>query len=82
MLAWQQSLYMASRAQMYKGDADWKPIAAVKDNPRMQIPVFGNGDVNSPERAQEIMGCLRLGWSHDWTSKHWEFLVFQSVKTY
>ena len=37
-------------AQMYKGDADWKPIAEVKNNPRMHIPVFGNGDVDSPER--------------------------------
>jgi tRNA-dihydrouridine synthase len=37
---------------MYKGDADWKPIAAVKNNPRMHIPVFGNGDVNTPERVE------------------------------
>ena len=36
---------------MYKGNADWKPIAAVKNNPRMHIPVFGNGDVDSPEKA-------------------------------
>lgn len=39
---------------MYKGNADWKPIAAVKNNPRMHIPVFGNGDVNTPERALEM----------------------------
>jgi len=39
---------------MYKGDADWKPIAQVKNNPRMHIPVFGNGDVNSPEMAQKM----------------------------
>ena len=36
---------------MYKGDADWQPIANVKNNPRMYIPVFGNGDVNTPEKA-------------------------------
>ena len=40
-----------TRAQMYKGDADWHPIAAVKNNQRMHIPVFGNGDVDTPERA-------------------------------
>ena len=39
---------------MYKGDADWTQIAAVKNNSRMHIPVFGNGDVNSPERAIEM----------------------------
>lgn len=48
------SIHGRTRAQMYKGDADWKPIAAVKNNPRMHIPVFGNGDVNTPERAVEM----------------------------
>jgi len=45
------SIHGRTRAQMYKGEADWKPIAEVKNNPRMHIPVFGNGDVNSPEKA-------------------------------
>ena len=45
------AIHGRTRAQMYKGEADWKPIAAVKNNPRMHIPVFGNGDVNSPEKA-------------------------------
>ncbi|GIR81466.1 MAG: tRNA-dihydrouridine synthase [Flavobacteriaceae bacterium] len=45
------SIHGRTRAQMYKGDADWHPIAAVKNNQRMQIPVFGNGDVDTPERA-------------------------------
>lgn len=48
------SIHGRTRAQMYKGDADWRPIAEVKNNPRMHIPVFGNGDVNSPERAAEM----------------------------
>jgi tRNA-dihydrouridine synthase B len=48
------SIHGRTRAQMYKGEADWKPIAAVKENPRMHIPVFGNGDVDSPERAVEM----------------------------
>ena len=46
------SIHGRTRAQMYKGEADWKPIAEVKNNPRMFIPVFGNGDVNSPEKAE------------------------------
>ena len=45
------SIHGRTRAQMYKGDADWHPIAAVKNNQRMHIPVFGNGDVDTPERA-------------------------------
>jgi len=48
------SIHGRTRAQMYKGDADWKPIAQVKNNPRMHIPVFGNGDVNSPEDAMRM----------------------------
>ncbi len=48
------AIHGRTRAQMYKGDADWKPIAEVKNNPRMHIPVFGNGDVNTPEMAQKM----------------------------
>ncbi len=48
------SIHGRTRAQMYKGDANWAPIAQVKNNPRMHIPVFGNGDVNTPERAVEM----------------------------
>ena len=45
------SIHGRTRAQMYKGEADWSLIAAVKENPRMTIPVFGNGDIDSPEKA-------------------------------
>jgi len=48
------AIHGRTRAQMYKGDADWKPIAEVKNNPRMHIPVFGNGDVNTPEMAMKM----------------------------
>ena len=48
------SIHGRTRAQMYKGSADWKPIAEVKNNPRMHIPVFGNGDVNTPELALQM----------------------------
>lgn len=47
------SIHGRTRQQMYKGEADWSLIAAVKNNPRMHIPVFGNGDVDSPEKAVE-----------------------------
>lgn len=48
------SIHGRTRAQMYKGEADWAPISEVKNNSRMHIPVFGNGDVNSPEKALEM----------------------------
>lgn len=48
------SIHGRTRAQMYKGNATWAPIADVKNNSRMHIPVFGNGDVNTPERAVEM----------------------------
>lgn len=46
------SIHGRTRVQMYKGEADWNKIADVKNNPRMKIPVFGNGDINSPEKAR------------------------------
>ena len=48
------AIHGRTRAQMYKGNADWTLISEVKNNHRMKIPVFGNGDVNSPERAVEM----------------------------
>lgn len=42
-----------TRAQLYKGEADWSHIARVKNNPRIHIPIFGNGDVDTPEKALE-----------------------------
>tara|TARA_B100001540_G_scaffold43361_3_gene38521 strand:- start:4353 stop:5345 length:993 start_codon:yes stop_codon:yes gene_type:complete len=48
------SIHGRTRKQMYKGEADWTLIGQVKNNPKMHIPVFGNGDVNSPEKAMEV----------------------------
>src|SRR5680860_696053 len=45
------SIHGRTRKQMYKGEADWTLIGKIKDNPRMHIPVFGNGDIDSPEKA-------------------------------
>jgi nifR3 family TIM-barrel protein len=47
------SIHGRTRSQLYKGEADWSHIARVKENPRIQIPIFGNGDVDSPEKALE-----------------------------
>jgi len=45
------TIHGRTRAQMYKGEANWKYIADVKNNSRIKIPIFGNGDINSPEKA-------------------------------
>lgn len=45
------SIHGRTRAQMYKGEADWTLIGKVKENPRIQIPIFGNGDIDSPQKA-------------------------------
>lgn len=47
------TIHGRTRSQMYKGDADWTLIGKVKNNPRIHIPVIGNGDITSPERALE-----------------------------
>ncbi|MDX1444913.1 tRNA dihydrouridine synthase DusB [Lishizhenia sp.] len=47
------SIHGRTRKQMYKGEADWSLIAEVKNNSRMHIPVFGNGDIDTPEKAVE-----------------------------
>ncbi len=48
------SIHGRTRVQMYKGDADWTLIGAVKNNPRMKIPVFLNGDVDTPEKVKKV----------------------------
>lgn len=47
------SIHGRTRAQLYKGEADWTLIGEVKNNPRMHIPIFGNGDIDSPQKALE-----------------------------
>ena len=45
------SIHGRTRAQMYKGNADWTLIAEVRNNPKIKIPIFGNGDIDSPQKA-------------------------------
>ena len=47
------SIHGRTRAQMYKGSADWDLIGKVKNNPRITMPIFGNGDIDSPQKALE-----------------------------
>ena len=49
------TIHGRTRAQMYKGAADWTLIKKVKDNPRIKIPIIGNGDINSPQKAKEYI---------------------------
>ena len=47
------TIHARTRAQMYKGEADWHHISRIKNNPNIEIPIFGNGDIDSPEKALE-----------------------------
>lgn len=53
------TIHGRTRQQMYRGDADWELIGKVKNNPRMHIPIIGNGDITTPQRAGECF--LRYG---------------------
>ncbi|MBP7498867.1 MAG: tRNA dihydrouridine synthase DusB [Chryseobacterium sp.] len=47
------TIHARTRAQMYKGEAEWEHISRIKNNPNIEIPIFGNGDIDSPEKALE-----------------------------
>ena len=49
------AIHGRTRMQLYKGEADWTLIGKVKNNPRMKIPIIGNGDVDSPEKARQMI---------------------------
>lgn len=76
------AIHGRTRAQMYTGEADWEPIARVKSNPRITIPIIGNGDVTSPEKVAEafdkygvdavMIGRATIG--HPW--------IFRQIKHY
>ena len=68
------TIHGRTRSQMYKGEADWTLIGAVKNNPRMHIPIIGNGDINTAEKAREafnrwgVDGIMvgRASFGHPW----------------
>lgn len=76
------SIHGRTRAQLYKGPADWTLIGEVKNDPRIHIPIFGNGDIDSPEKAREyrdrygvdglMIGRASIG--HPW--------IFNEIKHY
>ncbi|NQW42746.1 MAG: tRNA dihydrouridine synthase DusB [Bacteroidetes bacterium] len=76
------SIHGRTRTQLYKGSADWSLIAKVKNNPRIHIPIFGNGDIDTPEKALEyknrygvdgiMIGRASIG--HPW--------IFREIKHY
>jgi nifR3 family TIM-barrel protein len=76
------TIHGRTRGQMYTGNADWSLIKAVKDNPRIHIPIIGNGDINSPEKAKEafdnygVDGVMigRATFGHPW--------IFKEIRDY
>lgn len=76
------TIHGRTRCQMYKGEADWTLIGQVKENPRMHIPIIGNGDINSPQKAGEAFGQYgvdgimvgRASFGHPW--------IFREIKHY
>jgi tRNA-dihydrouridine synthase B len=76
------TIHGRTRCQLYKGEADWRLIAEVKNNPRMHIPIFGNGDIDSPQKALEyrnrygVDGIMigRAGIGYPW--------IFREIKHY
>jgi nifR3 family TIM-barrel protein len=76
------TIHGRTRAQMYTGEADWTLIGAVKNNPRMTIPIIGNGDLNSPAKAKEYLDrygvdALMIGRSS--IGRPW---IFKEIKHY
>lgn len=76
------TIHGRTRCQMYKGQADWTLIGAVKNNPRMHIPIIGNGDIDSPQKAKEAferwgVDAIMVGratFGHPW--------IFKGMRTY
>ena len=76
------TIHGRTRCQMYKGEADWTLIGEVKNNPRMHIPIIGNGDINSARKAKEafdrfgVDGIMvgRASFGHSW--------IFREIKHY
>ncbi|MFA7116122.1 MAG: tRNA dihydrouridine synthase DusB [Bacteroidales bacterium] len=76
------TIHGRTRSQMYKGEADWSLIGEAKNNPRMNIPIIGNGDINSPQKAKEAFDKYgvdavmigRASFGHPW--------IFHEIRHY
>ena len=76
------TIHGRTRSQMYKGDADWTLIGEVKNNPRMKIPVIGNGDIDSPEKAKLMFnkfGVDAIMIGRATVGRPW---IFEEIKNY
>lgn len=76
------TIHGRTRAQMYTGEADWTLIGEVKNNPRMRIPIIGNGDLYTPQRAKEVLdryGVDALMIGRPSIGRPW---IFEEVKQY
>ena len=71
-----------TRAQMYTGDADWSLIGKIKENPRMYIPIIGNGDVRTPERAKECFDLYGVDAVMIGRASFGQPWIFRDVKHY
>ena len=76
------SIHGRTRSQMYKGKADWTLISDVKNNPRMKIPVFGNGDVDSPEAALKMKNKFGLDGAMIGRARIGNPWIFNQIKHY
>lgn len=76
------TIHGRTREQMYKGTADWNLIGEVKNNPRIKIPVIGNGDINSPQKAKEAFekyGVDAIMIGRATIGRPW---IFKEIKTF
>lgn len=74
------TIHGRTRSQMYTGDADWSLIGEVKRNPRIQIPIIGNGDITSPEAAKEAFEKYGVDAVMIGRATFGEALVFQGMQ--
>lgn len=76
------TIHGRTRAQMYRGEADWTLIGAVKNNPRITIPIIGNGDINSPQRAAEAFDRYGVDGVMVGRATYGRPWIFQEIKHY
>lgn len=69
------AIHGRTRAQMYTGEADWTLIGEVKSNPRIHIPIIGNGDVTTATRKR-VLRTIQCRCRHDRKRKHWSSMDF------